>query len=176
MSYLADMTRRDMRGFTPHAAGFTLIELLVVIAIIGLLSSTIMASLNSARTKAQIARAQSDVRSLYIAMEIYIDDHGELPPIGDNCSACANPCSGSWTAVIDALMADNLLQGRIDRDPWGNYYCYDDNYRVPDCSLQSALWSMGPNGTQDNPTWWNTPPEIKFMGDDIGAVIEGPQC
>ena len=48
--------------------GFTLIELLVVIAIIGILSSTILASLNTARDKSRTARAQVDLKQLRLAI------------------------------------------------------------------------------------------------------------
>lgn len=47
---------------------FTLIELLVVISIMGLLSSVVMAQLNQARTRAQSAKAQSDLYDLAIAV------------------------------------------------------------------------------------------------------------
>ncbi|PCI28609.1 hypothetical protein COB52_03410 [Candidatus Kaiserbacteria bacterium] len=59
--------------------GFTLIELLVVIAIIGLLSSVVLASLNSAREKSRDARRISDVKQLQTAFEIFFDDQGAVP-------------------------------------------------------------------------------------------------
>ena len=55
------------------ARGFTLIELLVVIAIIGILSSVVLASLNSARQKGRDARRVSDLKQLQLALELYYD-------------------------------------------------------------------------------------------------------
>ena len=59
--------------------GFTLIELLVVIAIIGILSSIVLASLNSARKKGRDARRVSDVKQLQLALELYYDANGAYP-------------------------------------------------------------------------------------------------
>ncbi len=125
-------THQKIRNFS---GGFTLIELLVVIAIIGLLASVVLASLNAARTKANYARAKMDIDQIKKAMLMYKMDIGELPPLGDNCSACSNPSNSSWTAVIDALVNGKYLGGRIDRDPWGNYYGYDDN----DCNSNPGV-------------------------------------
>ena len=59
--------------------GFTLIELLVVIAIIGILSSVVLASLNSARQKSRDARRISDVKQLQVALELYFDTNQSYP-------------------------------------------------------------------------------------------------
>ena len=60
--------------------GFTLIELLVVIAIIGILSSVVLASLNSARKKTREARRVADLKQLQLALELYADDHNGYYP------------------------------------------------------------------------------------------------
>jgi len=59
--------------------GFTLIELLVVIAIIGILSSIVLASLNSARTKGRDTKRVSDIKQLQLALELYYDANGSYP-------------------------------------------------------------------------------------------------
>jgi len=59
--------------------GFTLIELLVVIAIIGILSSVVLASLNTARQKGRDARRISDLKQIQLALELYYDSNQFYP-------------------------------------------------------------------------------------------------
>lgn len=51
----------------------------MVIAIIGLLSSVVLASLNTARVKARDARRVSDGRQLELAIQLYRDANGAYP-------------------------------------------------------------------------------------------------
>jgi len=60
-------------------SGFTLIELLVVISIISLLSSTVVASVRTARIKAHNAIRLHNFHTLQISLELYHDDYGIYP-------------------------------------------------------------------------------------------------
>ena len=76
--------------------GFTLIELLVVIAIIGILSSVVLASLNTARAKGADAKTKAQLAGLRAAAEIYYDSYG------DYGTAATDSC----TDVLDDFFED----------------------------------------------------------------------
>ncbi len=59
--------------------GFTLLELLVVIAIIGLLSSVVLASVNSARAKARDTLRLQHIQQIKNALELYRTANGAYP-------------------------------------------------------------------------------------------------
>ena len=90
--------------------GFTLIELLVVIAIIGMLSSVVLASLNSARAKARDARRLADINQIQKAIDLYYDEYGHYPVSG-SCNS-SSPNTG-WCNSVQSMQNGHWVRNRL---------------------------------------------------------------
>jgi prepilin-type N-terminal cleavage/methylation domain-containing protein len=104
-----------MKKLNRTHGGFTLIELLVVIAIIGILSSVVLVSLNSARKKGTDTRVISDVQETRTALEsgytggVYPDLYNTTAS-GVNLLA-ATTTNGADVSNINQLALDAVTQG-----------------------------------------------------------------
>lgn len=121
--------------FAPSAIakrGFTLIELLVVIAIIGILSSVVLASLNTARSKGTDAKIQSEIRSIAVNAELYYDNNGNS--YGATVAA-STACSAGLFGSAGTGGNPNILQ--IITDLKAATSASD-----PTCAASSTAWAV----------------------------------
>ncbi len=87
-----------------NTKGFTLIELLVVIAIIGILASTVLASLSSVRQNARDAKRVQEAKQLQNALEIYRSQNASYPCFG-NSDPGLSTCSNTSVSVLAGTAA-----------------------------------------------------------------------
>ena len=88
--------------------GFTLIELLVVISLIGILSTLVIANMNSARERARDAQRKSDLRNIQTGLRIYYNDNGGYPPASEINAAWGGEWSKSGVVYMNTLPIDPL--------------------------------------------------------------------
>jgi len=112
--------------------GFTLIELLVVVAIIGMLSSVVLSSLNTARGNARDARRQQDLKQIQTALELYYNVNNSYPnevgcdsSKGSGSGSCSSYSGTDWSTssyIYQALVPTYIPNLPVDPLNTGNYY------------------------------------------------------
>lgn len=164
-----------MRPANTTRGGFTVIEILVTIAIIGLLASFTLPRLQTAKLKAEVARAEKQVKQLHDAIELLAGDTREWPnhlPVGViDAGSSGNEVWDLGTQAAGLVQTDGLFPNwdgpylpDMPTDPWGNPYFFDTDYDIGTSSTEwvVAVGSFGPNGVGQN----------VYDSDNIISVLE----
>jgi type IV pilus assembly protein PilE len=108
------------------AKGFTLIELLVVIAIIGVLSSIVLSSLNTARNKGSDSAIKSNLDQARSQAELFYDANSNHYVTsgggGTATDVCSNLATGASTSGVAGIYASFLAAAQAGGVSGGNIF------------------------------------------------------
>lgn len=121
------------------AAGFTLIEILVVVVIIGILGAVIVPNLLGRPDQARVTAAESDLRNLGNALDIYRLDNFQYPSTEQGLEALVQRPSGF--PEPKNYNPEGYIK-TLPTDPWGSPYVYERT------ANGFALYSLGADGSE----------------------------
>lgn len=136
---LGVLFRRGRRSSRGPDAGVTLIEMMVVLVIIALVAAIIVPNVIGRPDEARVAVAQTDIRAIGSALELYRLDNQTYPTTAQGLEALSSPPTTppeprNWVA------GGYLAQ--LPVDPWGNPYMY----RSPGDTGGFDLLTLGADG------------------------------
>lgn len=123
--------------FFHHQCGFTLIELMVVVVILGILAAVVVPRVMDRPEQARISAAQSNIRAIRSALDMYKLDNHAYPTTDQGLQAlverpAGEPVPQNWIRYLE----------KVPQDPWGKPYLY----MQPGKHMDVDVFSPGPNG------------------------------
>ncbi|MDD3628570.1 MAG: type II secretion system protein GspG [Actinomycetota bacterium] len=104
--------------------GFTLVELMIVIIILAILTAIAVPSYMVLRNRARVAAAQSEMKNIATALEMFNADYDRYPAVTD-VTAMAGALNGTNTAQNPD--GNPYMDPVPVNDPWGQPYVYTSN-------------------------------------------------
>ncbi|MBW4707430.1 type II secretion system major pseudopilin GspG [Roseobacter sp. YSTF-M11] len=136
MTQLAGKTRPTRA----RDAGVTLIEMMVVLVMISVVAAIIVPNVIGRPDEARASVAQTDLRSIASALELYRLDNRTYPTTSQGLAALvAQPVS----PPVPRNWAQGGYLTTLPQDPWGNAYVYQS----PGVVGAFDLMSLGADGT-----------------------------
>ena len=101
-------------------SGFTLIEIMVVVVILAVLGALVVPKILENVDKARVTRAQSDIRAIQTALDLYRLDNFKYPTTEQGLQALVKqPADPTLTNYNP-----NGYLKSLPKDPWNNVYIY----------------------------------------------------
>ncbi len=152
------------------AYGFTLIELLIVVAIIGILAAIAVPNFNNARLRAQVSRAEAEMKAVGEAYLMYNLDRNKWPPHIDGDPAqhryVTTPIPYLNSSVQDIFQLSPQQRAKGSSAAQGQYHCepnarqhqrYKSRYPQLYERMWNAayvVWSHGPDSDHEGDNWY----------------------